>query len=123
DVYFATSNDTQTISKGINLSSNTGVSTDNSRLAVSGSNVYVIWQSFNTTSKHTDIFFKRSTDAGAAFRSLINLSNNTSTASGASVAASGNNVFVIWQSVNAITHKNDILFRSSTNFGATFGRI
>jgi hypothetical protein len=42
----------------------------NQKIAKIGNNLYVVW------SENGDIFFKRSTDNGAHFKSTINLSND-----------------------------------------------
>ncbi len=54
--------------------STTSGQNQNPQIAVSGSNVYVIWN--NATSGNSDIFFTKSTDGGSTFGSIVNLSNN-----------------------------------------------
>lgn len=97
-----------------------GVSTTpNQQIAVSGSNVYVVWQSGD------DISFIRSTNDGSTFVPLINLSNTPGVTSILpEVATSGSNVYVVWREDNA-GNVNDkrIFFKSSTDFGATFGSV
>lgn len=61
---------------------------------------------------------RRSTDKGATFENIINLSNNIGSTGEISVVASGNNVYVAW----ADFHITDIEihYRRSTDNGATF---
>ncbi len=68
-------------------------------ITVSGVNVYVAWQDFSTSpiGADSEIFFAASIDGGNTFSAPINLSNNPPTLSRfPSIAASGNNVYVVW---------------------------
>ena len=56
-----------------NLSNNDGDST-NPQVQVSSSNVYTVWE--DKTKGDGDTFFRRSSDAGNNFHSIIDLSNN-----------------------------------------------
>jgi hypothetical protein len=99
-----------------NLSTNAG-SSSQPAVAASGNNVYVVWT--DNTPGNAEILYRRSTDGGATFGSTINLSNNAGTSFEPAVAASGNNVYVVW---NDDTPGNfEILYRRSTDGGATFG--
>jgi hypothetical protein len=101
----------------INLSNNVGVSA-NPAIAISGNNVYVIWQ--DDTPGDGDILYRRSTDGGANFDATINLSNNAGFSAAPAVAASANNVYVVWHDNND-TPVNEILYTRSTDDGAIFG--
>jgi hypothetical protein len=92
-------------------------------VAASGNNVYVVWK--GSTQGSRDIWFRRSTDGGASFTGGANFSgivNLRSTATGSvwepSIAASGNNVYVVWSDLTGVDH---ILYKKSTNGGASFG--
>ena len=101
----------------INLSNNPG-SSDSPQIAVSGNNVYVVWADQTTGSG--DIYFNRSIDGGATFSDTpINLSNNSGRSVDPKIAISGNNVYVIWRD-NVAPESFDILFKRSTDNGATF---
>ena len=64
-------------------------------MAISGNNLYVAWWGNGTG--NFEVMFKASNDNGQTFGDKINLSNSTNgTSVGASVAASGNNVYVIY---------------------------
>jgi hypothetical protein len=64
----------QTFDTPKNLSSNIGQS-QNPEIAVSGNNVYIVWQ--DNTPGNFETFFSKSTDTGETFSSPINLSNNS----------------------------------------------
>ncbi|GEM_PF-539096 len=100
----------------INLSKSSGFSSD-PQMAVSGSSVYVVWEDF--TSGNWEIYVKASNDNGATFGSAINLSNSNGESSRPRIAASGNNVYVVWQEFTPTSY--DILFRASVDNGSSFG--
>src|SRR5437870_1572101 len=56
-----------------NLSNNDGDSL-NPQVEVSSSNVYTVWE--DKTKGDGDTFFRRSSDAGNSFHSIVDLSNN-----------------------------------------------
>src|SRR3989304_5434884 len=101
-----------------NLSSNLGSSTV-PKISTSGNYVYAVWQ--DITSGNNEIFFANSTDNGATFDpdGPFNLSNTPGSSTAPRIASSGNNVYVVWQEGPAAT--SEILFRASTNNGASFG--
>ncbi len=99
-----------------NLSNTPGFSSD-PQIAVSGSNIYVVWQDF--TPGNLDIFFRASNDNGATFGNTINLSNNAGESGRPQIAVSGSNVYVVW--VDHTPRNWDIFFRASNDNGATFG--
>ena len=99
-----------------NLSNNHSFSAD-PQIAVSGNNLYVVWEDF--APGNWDIFFKRSRDDGEKFSSTINLSDNDEESGRPQIAVSGSNVYVVWQDFTLANY--DILFRASTDNGASFG--
>jgi hypothetical protein len=90
-------------------------------VAALGNNVYVVWK--GSTQESRDIWFRRSTDGGANFSSTVNLSNTTGQSGRPDVAASRNNVYVVWSdnTAQAGVVQFDILYKKSTNGGASFG--
>jgi hypothetical protein len=112
-IYFKRSTDSGcTFGSTINLGNQKGGSID-PKIAVSGDNVYVVWE--HTPRNNGAIYFARSTDNGATFSSSENLANNTGFNGFPQVAVSGSNVYVVWHDA---TH--GIFFARSTDNGATF---
>ncbi|RLB55392.1 MAG: hypothetical protein DRJ42_06330 [Deltaproteobacteria bacterium] len=101
---------------------NPGQNTDsfNIDVAVSGSNVYAVYENFVTVrSRH--IFLVASTDHGATFGAPVRVDNGagaTFVASTPVVAAAGTNVYVAWRDNR--NGGGDIYGNRSTNDGATF---
>jgi len=95
-------------------------------VAASGNNVYVMWRENIITEPPTsdEIWYRRSTDGGANFGSTVNLRTTcTGSTFEPSLAASGNNVYVVWYDSTQAggVHPFDILYRRSTDGGANFG--
>lgn len=78
----------------INLSNNAG-SSGSPAITVSGNNVYLVWN--DITTGNAEILYQRSTDGGSTFGSTINLSNDARDSLEPAIAASGNNVYVVWR--------------------------
>ena len=94
DIFFAASNNNGTsFGTPINLSNNTG-SSSQPQIAAVGNNVYVTWE--DGTPGNLDILFAASNNNGTSFGTPINLSNNTGGSFEAQIAVSGNNVYVTW---------------------------
>src|SRR5438270_12301037 len=97
------------------------------QIAVSGSNVYVVWgmssgNNYNNKSGtgNSNIFFRSSTDNGTTFGNAINLSHdNNGTSSSPKIAVSGSNVYVVWS--DSITGNGYIYYKKSTDGGNNFG--
>jgi hypothetical protein len=95
-----------------NISNNDGDST-NPQVQVSSSNVYAVWE--DETKGDGDTFFRRSSDAGNNFHSIIDLSNSVAgEATDQKIAKIGNNVYVVWR------ENGDVFFKRSTDNGAHF---
>ena len=111
-LFFIASNNTgTTFTRPILLSNNNGVAggseeeEDIAQMYVSGSNVYVVWptdkidKSQDLFDFHSDLYFRSSTDGGASFKPVVNLSN--SVVSGytktPSVVANGSNLYITWR--------------------------
>jgi hypothetical protein len=85
-------------------------------IAASGNNVYVIWQDVLARG-NSEILFRRSIDDGGTFSSVVNLSNSVVQSIDPAIAASGNNVYVVWRESKT---NPKIRFRKSTDGGQTF---
>ena len=88
------------------------------KIAASGDNVYLLWQN-STGEKLDNIYFRASTDNGASFGKVIELSGKIPTnlilKDSLKIAASENNVYIAWGNTTTLS------FRASTDNGATFG--
>jgi len=90
------------------------------RILLSGFNIYVIWVDFVTG--NDDIYFKRSTDGGASFGNIINLSNDLGDSYNFKVSLSGDYMYIVWQDETlGVNGTADIFFKRSTDSGASFG--
>jgi len=117
EIFFTRSTDYgKTFSDPINLSNNSGSSTD-PNIVSSGNNVYVTW--YDNTPGNGDILFAKSTDNGKTFDKAINLSNNIRYSYSPQISSSGNNVYVTWYDNSPDIY--DIFFVKSTDNGKTFG--
>jgi Neuraminidase (sialidase) len=82
-------------------------------------NVYVTWEH----DPQIDIFLKRSTDNGATWKSVKNLSNDGGKSTLSQIAISNANVYVIWVDYTDTIDTvgvGDIFFKRSTDNGATW---
>jgi PKD domain len=120
DISFARSSDQgATFSPPTNLSHNAGNSSE-AQIAVDLSgNINVAWM--DDTPSNFAILFTRSTDRGATFPSVTNVSNSTGDSSSPQIAvdASGN-IFVVWQKNIPPALNQQIFFARSSDGGATF---
>ena len=99
----------------INLSNNSGDS-QTPQIKTSGSDVYVVWK--DNTSGTNNILFKKSTDDGATFGSLVTLDSGVANSQDPQVSVSGTNVYSVWQDG---TGPKIIAFARSSNSGGSFG--
>src|SRR5215208_2296888 len=106
----------------VNLSNSTGLS-QIPAITASGNNVYVVWQDDSLVSGIPDILYRRSTNGGTSFSGAVNLSNTAGNSGSPAIAASGNNVYVVWHdnTTQVAGAQFDILYRKSTNGGTSFG--
>src|SRR5215217_1266726 len=105
-----------------NLSNSPGESLD-PRIAVSGSNVYVVWEDYSLgNSTSSEIMLIRSVNRGLNYASAQSLSKSPGESVDPRIAVSGSNVYVVWEDTAAAV-SSDIKFARSTNNGATFGVV
>lgn len=99
-------------------------------LAVSGSNIYVVWATYGKDGQ--ELVFSRSNDSGHTFSAPVIISK-PGDSEWPHVAADGKNVYVIWKSdnerllanegiANAFAHKSGIFFVKSNDGGSTFSQ-
>src|SRR6185437_8855168 len=112
----------------INLSENTMMSFSPQIYAAGNKDdVYVVWE--QKEQGNGKIIFRRSTDGGASFGPVITLSENTTMSFSPQLYASGNkdDVYVVWQNGTIVGDNfptlNNIIFRRSTDGGASFGPV
>jgi len=85
-------------------------------IAVSGSNIYVVW--YDDTPGNYEIYFIKSTDGGATWQTEQRLTNNAQDSQYPVITVSDSNVYVAWQ--DSASGNPDIYFRKSTDGGATW---
>lgn len=83
-------------------------------IAVSGSNLHVIWREDFTG--NTEVYYKRSTDGGITWSSDINLTNTPGYSQCLALAVFGNNVYIAWQEASP----SEIYYKRSTDNGTTW---
>jgi hypothetical protein len=125
DIFFRVSSDNgSTFSDIVNLSDSPKWSSE-PEIAAVDNNVYVVWRDDSTD--EGSIFFRRSTDSGTTFEPFVNLSNIPGEASFPQIAASGNNVYVVWAEWTAPygtePRSLEVFFRASNDKGSTFGPL
>jgi len=117
DIYFKTSSDGgKTFGRTINLSDNPSFS-EHPQIAAVENNVYVVWT--DNTSGHKEVLFRMSTNQGKAFGKVLTISDENTNAYHPEITASGTNVFVIWNNLDA-DKGNHILLRHSIDGGSIF---
>jgi hypothetical protein len=120
DIFIKSSNDNgTTFGSPVNLSNNSGFS-EHPQIAAYDNNIYAIWAD-DTTGKR-EVLFTRSEDKGTSFEKIKNLSNNTSDSFNQEIAVFGDNVYVVWLDQGEEGDNTNILLKSSSDGGATFGR-
>ena len=104
----------------VDLSSNTDFSLG-ADIAVSGSNVHVVWAEHTLANVPTQVVYKRSTTNGSSFgatTTLSALSQIGSQQAFTGIAALGSNVFVVFNDVSG--GNQEIFFMESSDNGTTF---
>ena len=87
------------------------------QVAVSGHTVYVVWTG---NADLNQVYMRISIDGGNNFGSTKNISNDNSNSGRANLRASGNNVYVAWESDQS--GNREIFFKRSSNMGSTFSK-
>jgi hypothetical protein len=118
DIFIKTSRDNgTTFGTPVNLSNNPGFS-EHPQIATYDNKVYAIWA--DDSSGNREVLFTSSQDNGATFKTIHNLSNNTSDSFNQEISVFGDDIYVVWLDREEDGNTN-ILLRSSADGGATFG--
>jgi cell division septation protein DedD len=114
-----------TFSSIINVGNTTGATNQGGTcIAVSGSNVYLLWMAYAPYYySPTTLFFRASADNGSSFGSVISPTDYLSWIDSWQLAASGNSVYVMWITHPMGTGDTYVTFRRSMNNGASFEPI
>ncbi|MGI0040813.1 MAG: sialidase family protein [Nitrosopumilaceae archaeon] len=112
DVFFTKSVDGGlTFSNPINLSQ-TNARSELPQIVASNENVFIVWQDFSQG--NGDIFLRESTDSGATFGSIRNLSNNEEESNifilGPQIFLANNEVYTVWEDI--INNTSDLFLTS-----------
>lgn len=119
-IYYKRSSDAGTTwETDIRLTDSLGFGDYPSAATSSGNNVHVVWQDYRDTP--TEIYYKRSTDAGVTWGPDTRLSNDSGWSVNTSIAASsGNNIVVVWGSIQIRSPIPKIFYIRSANGGLTW---
>jgi hypothetical protein len=116
EIYFRKSiDDGATWQPAKRLTNNTLYSTSPA-LAVSGANIYVVWN--NTASGNGEIYFRKSTDSGATWQTVQRLTNNAGNSNDPTIAIDGSIVYLSW--TDYTPGNGEIYFEKSNDGGATW---
>jgi hypothetical protein len=119
NVFFSKSSDAgDTFSTPVNISNDVK---DNfvPQIALSGHNIIISWQGSIPSTTRTSVFYSLSTDSGDTFGTPVQVNDNQGGATHQYLTASGNNVYIAWES--SITATEGVNIMESTDSGSTFG--
>ena len=125
--YTRSTNNGTTFSAPIQLSATVGVrdGLSNVDLVADGTNVHVAWTDYLDNGRRA-VYYIRSTDGGATFPAAgrievsDNLNDVTATNVFSHLAASGNNVYLVWKAHGLIDLQAYVFFARSIDAGASF---
>lgn len=120
EVLFAKSDDNGTTFGDATSLSNNPSDSFNPEIAVSGSNVYVVW--LDEDDEGSRIMFMASADGGETFGRAMVISDRANNASLAKIAAYAESAYITWNLVDD-EMENGLFFVKSSDGGETFGDI
>jgi len=83
-------------------------------IAAYGYDVHVVWTDYRYT-PNTEIYYRRSNDSGATYKTETRLTSTTEMSMSASVAVKGKTVYVVWQDYR--TGRWEVFFKDSPDRG------
>jgi hypothetical protein len=115
-MFAGSTNNGASFGAAINL--NKGAVTDlYPELAASGTSVYVVWSDAPGTG-NTEVLYRASSNNGASFNTIMNVSQVSGTSNQQTIAAVGGNVYITW--IESSASNNGLYFISSSDSGSTF---
>ncbi|HEY5123120.1 MAG TPA: exo-alpha-sialidase [Ignavibacteria bacterium] len=116
DIFYKRSTDKgSTWSTAVNLSNN-GLISYNPAIAVSGSDVHVVW--FGNGDGNYEEYYIRSTDGGITWEPKVRLTNALNSSAHGSIAASGSNVHFVWMDYR--NGKCEVFYKKSVDAGVNW---
>lgn len=103
------------------LSSSTGHSAC-PKIAVTESNVYVVWNEQGSDIGTFDVFFRKSSNGGETFGPIKNISHNSGDSSFPSIASLGTRVYLAWDD-DTLPGDFMTFFSRSPDSGTSFGPV
>ena len=88
-------------------------------IAVSGSNVHIIWTDLRDGNGNKDIYYKFSTDGGITWGNDTRITNDAAMSYNTSISVSGSNVHFIWEDTR--DGNREIYYKRSTDGGLNWG--
>jgi len=116
EIYFLKSTDGGTTWQDAKRLTNSPPSKVSPDVAISGANVYVVWN--DTSTGLREIYFRKSVDGGASWGNIKQLTNNAGLSQLPVVAAAGTKIYVAWCDYSP--GNPEIYFRKAANSGTTW---
>jgi len=98
--------------------SNTATDARYPAIAVSGSNIYVVWEDNPQLYEESEIYFNGSVDGGTTWKNKKRLTNTAGESGASGLAVNGSDVYVVWS--DRTPGDAEIYFKRSVNGGVTW---